>query len=282
MRYRFLYEAPGSGGLKPVMASQIIAVKVGTRPIVWNVSGTPAPVVTAQDIYVAPFGATPGTVAPPTPAPALPPNVAWGPIPPAVMVPDAQGWVPIDPSATNGGFSGPLLRLDSATVVPGGVAPGNGAGNAVAAPRNGALVKLVFQAEPVTGATSASPTLTNELERLFVNNWSDVNELGLLQFTGPGHTPCSGLSNALDIQYTADHELLAAWSLGISTSATIPGGTPVLPSGNAPRGAAGTEHLDITAWPACSYLVTLNTRRMLTDGETDDSGHTSFVTFCKD
>lgn len=282
MRYRFLCEVVGSGtGLQPVTASQVIAVKVGTRPIVWNVSGTPAPIVTAQDIYVAPFGAPPGTVAPPTPAPALPPNVPWGPIPAAVMVPDAQGWVPVDPSATNGGFSGPLLRLDSNTVLPGGAAPGNGAGNPVAAPRNGALVRIAFQAEPVSGATAATPVLTNELPRLHVNNWSDVNQLSLLQFSGPGNTPCSGVGSALDIQYTTDHELMAAWSLDISTSATIPGGEPVLPSGTVPRGAAATHHLDISAWPKCSYLVALGTRRKLTDGETDDSGHTTHVTFCK-
>jgi len=255
---------------------------VGTRPIVWNVSGTPAPVVTAQDIYVAPFGAPPGTVAPPTPAPALPPNVPWGPIPPAVMVPDADGWVPIDPSATNGGFSGPLLRLDSTSIVPGGLAPGNGAGNAVAAPASGRKVRIAFQAEPVSGATASTPTLTNELENLYVNNWSDVNLIGLAQFSGPGNTPCSGLSTALDIQYTADHELLASWGLGISTSASVPGGIPVLPSGSVPRGAAATFHIDISTWPACSYLVALTTRRKLTDGETDDSGHTNYVTFCKD
>ncbi len=283
MRYRFLCEVlGGGGGLQPVTAAQVIAVKVGTRPIVWNVSGTPAPIVTAQDIYVAPFGAPPGTVAPPTPAPALPPNVAWGPIPAAIMVPDAQGWVPVDPSATNGGVSGPLLRLDSNTVVAGGLAPGSGAGNPISAPANGKLVRIVFQAEPVGGATGSTPTLTNELERLLVNNWSDVNQLALLQFSGPGNTACSGLSNALDIQYSTDHELMAAWSLGISTSASIPGGVPVLPSGNVPRGAAGTEHLDISTWPACSYLVSLSTRRMLTDGETDDSGHTNYLTFCKD
>ena len=287
MRYRFLTEVLGSGtGLQPVTAAKVIAVKVGTRPITWNVSGTPAPIVTAQDIYVAPFGAPPGTVAPPTPAPALPPNVAWGPIPPAVMVPDADGWVPIDPSATNGGFSGPLLRLDSNSIVPGGLAPGNPPlgvpGTAVATPESGTKARIAFQAEPVSGATVSTPTLTNELENIYINNWSDVNVLGLAQFSGAGNSPCSGLTNALDIKYTADHELLAGWSLGISTSATVPGGIPVLPSGTVPRGAAGTFHIDITAWPSCSYLVSLSTSRKLTDGETDDSGHTSYVTFCKD
>ena len=283
MRYRFLTQVAG-GAKKPVLAGQIIAVKVGTRPIVWNVSGTPAPVVTAQDIYVAPSGAPPGQVAPATPAPALPPNVAWGPIPAAIMVPDADGWVPIDPAATNGGFSGPLLRLDSNSVVPGGAAPGSGAGNPVAAPQNGAMLRIEFEAEPVTGATPAAPTIGNALEKLYVNNWSDVNQLALLQFSGAGNTPCSGLSSALDIQHTTDHELLAGWSLGLSTSATIPTppGVPVMDSGTGPRGAAGTQHLNISLWPKCSYLVSLSTSRKLTDGENDDSGHTSYITFCKD
>ena len=292
MRYRFLTEVLGSGtGLLPVTAGQIIAVKVGTRPIVWNVSGTPTPIVTAQDIWVAPSGATPGTVAPPTPAPIAPLNSPWGPIPPAIMVPDADGWVPIDPSATNGGFSGPLLRLNSNSIVPGGPAPGSappppppqpGAGNPVAAPVSGKKIRIAFQAEPLTGATLATPTLTNEVENLFINNWSDVNLVNLAQFVGAGDTPCSGLVNAVDIQYTADHELMAAWSLGITTAATVPGGIPALPSGTVPRGAASTFHIDITAWPSCSYLVSLSTTRKLTDGEVDDSGHTNYVTFCKD
>ncbi len=289
MRYRFLTEVLGSGtGLQAVTAAQVLALKVGTRPIMWNIGG-PAPEVTAQDIYVAPFGATPGTVAPPTPAPALPPNVNWGPIPPAFMVPDADGWVPIDPSATNGGFSGPLLWLDSNSVVPGGPAPGsdasnpaNVAGAPVVSPQSGKKIRIAFQAEPVTGATGATPTLTNELQNLFIDNWSDVNLVDLAQFHGAGSTSCSGLSNALDIQYTTDHELMAAWGLGISTSASVPGGIPALPSGAAPRGAAATFHVDISTWPACSYLVALSTRRKLTDGETDDPGHTTYKTFCKD
>lgn len=288
MRYRFLYEAIGSGGgLQPIGAGNIAAVKVGTRPIVWNVSGTPTPVVTAQDIYVAPFGATPPG---PTPPPALPPNVPWGPIPPVVLVPDAQGWVTIDPAATNGGFSGPLIRFDSTTVVPGGAAPSSGPGVAPAAPKNGTMLRIVFEAEPVGGATLANPTLSNELERIYINNWSDVNELTLAQFTGPGSDSCSELTASLDIEFTADHELMAAWSLGISSAASIPGGPPILPSGTAPRGGVGGVppgpnpplHLDISAWPACSYTLSLSTRRMLTDGENEDSGHTRQVTFCKD
>ena len=154
----------------------------------------------------------------------------------------------------------------------------------------GTMLRIVFEAEPVSGATVSTPTLTNELENIYVNNWSDVNDLTIAQFTGPGNNSCSGLTTNLDIKYTADHELMAAWGLAISTAAMIPGGTPVLPSGTAPRGSVGGVppgltpplHQNISTWPACSYTLSLTTRRMLTDGETDDSGHTNPLTFCKD
>jgi hypothetical protein len=279
MRYRFLYESPTSGGLQPITAAHLVAVVVGSRPIVWDTGAGPGP--QPQPIYVAPSGATPpGPTPPPSPLP--PPGPAgWGPIPPVVLVPDANGWVTMDPAATNQGFSGPLVRFASETVVPGGAAPSSGPGVLPTSPKNGTMLRIVFEAEPVSGPTSAAPTLTNELAHLYVNNWSDVNDLNLAQFTGPGNTPCSALTNNLDIMYTTDHELLAAWSLGISTAASIPGGVPVLPSGVGPRGAAATHSLTISTWPACSYRVTLTTRRMLTDGEIDDSGHTNLITFCK-
>jgi hypothetical protein len=279
MRYRFLYEVIGSGaGLQPMLATNIVPVAVGSRPITWDVFGT-GPFVTSQPIYVAGSGATPpGPTPPPSPLPVGP----WGPIPPVVLVLDANGWVTMDPAATNGGFSGPLLRFASATVVPGGTAPSSGPGVPPAVPKNGTMLRIVFEAEPVTGPTVSSPTLTNQLSKLYANNWSDVNHLNLAQFIGVGNTPCSGLTNSLDILYTADHELMAAWSLGISTAASIPGGVPALPSGTAPRGGVGTQPLNISTWPACSYTVLLTTRRMLTDGEIEDSGHTNSITFCKD
>jgi hypothetical protein len=280
MRYRFLYEVLGSGvGLQPMLASNLAPVVVGSRPILWDVFGTGTPIVTSQPIYVAGSGATPpGPTPPPSPLPVGP----WGPIPDVVLVPDANGWVTIDPAATNGGFSGPLVRFASETVVPGGGAPSDGPGVAVSDPKNGKMLRIVFEAEPVTGATASTPTLTNELPKIYINNWGDVNDLNLAQFTGAGDTPCSGLTDGLDILYTADHELMASWGIGISTAASIPGGVPALPSGNVPRGAFGTQHLDISTWPACSYTVSLGTRRKLTDGEIDDSGHTNSLTFCKD
>ena len=278
MRYRFRYDL--GGGLQPILATNIISVAVGSRPITWDVFGT-GPIVTSQTIRVARSGATPPG---PTPPPAiLPPlGIPWGQIPDAVLVPDADGWVEMDPTTTNGGFSGPLLKFVSMTVVPGGTSPSSGPGVSPADPKNGTMLRIVFEAEPVTGPTIVSPTLTNELAKLYVNNWSAVNDLNLFQFIGVGNTPCSGLANSLDILYAADHELMASWSLHISTAAIIPGGDPVLPSGTIPRGGVGTEHLDISTWPKCSYSVTLKTRRMLTDGETDDPTAPNTLTFCKD
>lgn len=289
MRYRFQYEVLGSGtGLQPMLATNIVAVNVGDRPIMWDVFGA-GPILTSQTIQVAGSGATPpGPTPPPSPLP--PPGTPWGPVPPVVLVPDAKGWVTMDPAATNGGFSGPLLQFASATVVPEGIAPSSGPGVAPADPKNGTMLRIVFEAEPTTGHTPSSPTLTNELPKLYVNNWSDVNDLTIAQFNGPGNDSCSGLTTSLDIEYTADHELLAFWGLAIHTHATIPGGTPVLPSGTAPRGSVGGVppglapplHQNISTWPACSYTVSLTTRRMLTDGENDDSGHANLLTFCKD
>jgi hypothetical protein len=280
MRYRFLYEVLGSGmGLQPIVSGNIVPVVVGSRPIVWDVFGTGS-FVTSQPIYVAGSGATPAGPTPP-PSPLPPVGTPWGPIPPVVLVPDANGWVTVDPAATNGGFSGPLLKFASTSAVPGGIAPSSGPGNAPA-PKNGTKLRIVFEAETVSGPAGSTPTLTNQLANLYINNWTAVNDLTLAQFSGGSATLCSGLTNDLDIKYTADHELIAQWGLGISTAASIPGGPPALPSGTVPRGQFGTEHLDISTWPACSYIVTLLTRRMLTDGKNDDSGQINQITFCKD
>lgn len=281
MRYRFRYEVLGSGtGLLPMNSGNIVAVAVGDRPIMWDVDGS-GPRLTSQPIYVAPGGAT--TPPGPTPLPGGP--GPWPPIPPVVLGPDADGWVTIDPAATNFGFSGPLLRFASDSVVPGSARATNpaNAGNPVllANQKKGKKIRIVFEAEPVTGATPATPTLTNELETVYINNWSEVNDLNLAEFTGPGHNSCSGLTNDLHIMYTADHELMASWRVDIDSSAAIPIAMPVA-SGNTPRGAAATLPLNISTWAACSYRVTLTTVRMLTDGENDDSGWTNLLTFCKD
>lgn len=294
MRYRFLTRPAGSAATpSPVTgAGMVDAVKVGTRPVPWNfgsgVSTYP------QDIYVAGSvgyaGPMPAPLPPPPPGP---PPGSWGPMPALVLQPDAQGWVTMPPDATNQGFSGPLLRLISGALAPGGVAPGSGAGNPVAAvdQKNGLDFEIIYEAEPVSGPSLTGPTLTNALDRIHINNWIEVAEFSLDQFTAPGADACSGITNAVDIRYTMDHELVANWRLSLSTSASIPGGTPVLPGLGIPpgpgqfatvRGGNGLVHLDTTTWPACAYAVIFSRRLKMTDGEIDDDGRDPMVAvFCK-
>ena len=294
MRYRFLTRPAGSAAAPtPVTgAAMVDAVKVGTRPVPWNFGlGVQ---IYAQDIAVAGSGGYVGSMpAPFPPAPLGPPPGSWGSMPPLILQPDPFGWVTMPPDATNQGFSGPLLLLNSTAVAPGGTPPTVGPGNPVlgANQKNGLDVEIIFEAEPVTGATPSGPTLSNGLDRIHINNWIEDAEFNLDQFTAPGATPCSGITNAVDIHYTMDHELVAAWGLSLGTSAAIPGGTPVLPGLGIPlaagqfasvRGGNGVVHLNTTTWPTCAYTVAFSRRLKLTDGEDDDSGRAPQVAvFCK-
>lgn len=291
MRYRFLWRESGSAAaLQPITGSpMVVAQKVGTRPVPWNYGSGVA--TYPQDIWVVPTGGYAGAMpAPLPPAPAGPPPGTWGAMPPLMLQPDADGWVTMPPDATNQGFSGPLLRVNSAALVPGGAPPSPAAGSPVTAAdrRSGTNVELVFEAAPVSGPGAV---LSNGLPRLHVNNWLEVAAFNLDQFTAPGATPCEGISNAVDIRYTMDHELVADWGLAILTSASIPGGTPTLPGQGVPagpgqavsaRGGNGLVHLDTTTWPQCAYMVSYSRRLKLTDGENDDSGRGGVVAvFCK-
>jgi hypothetical protein len=283
MRYRFLYEHPSNPGvLVPLTGtSRISAQVVGTRPVNWDFGF--GPIETFQSIVVAGTGGTTSPPPPPVPAVIPPPGTSWGPVPPAVIIPDANGWVTVDPTVTNGALSGPLIRFISASAVPGGSATSAGdlAGNPPGSLKNGTVIRIVFEAEPVTGPSIGSPTLTNDLKKILINNWLDVNLLDLVQFAGGCCTP---LTNALGIKYTTEHELMRSWSLGISSCASSLGWVaPVLPSGPTgakPRGDNGTDNINTTTWPGCSYLVSLSTTRSLTDGEQDDLGRTNQLTFC--
>jgi hypothetical protein len=73
---------------------------------------------------------------------------------------------------------------------------------------------------------------------------------------------------------------MAAWSVGMTTSAVIPAPAPVFPSGTGPRGGSGSDFHDITTWPTCSYLISLTTRRALTTGLNDDYDKQTIKTFC--
>ena len=167
----------------------------------------------------------------------------------ACLVPDSDGWIAVDQSGLDDGFYGPLIRFDTTTVQAALDAPGNGAGNAVAAPKNGLNLRILYEAGPVGGAVA----FCNALDRIHINNWGEVRLLDLQEFSGGG-LPCSKITNAINIQYTVDHELTASWSIGISSAALFPP-PPPLPSGNTPRGGNGTHFVDVSAWPNCAYRV---------------------------
>lgn len=295
MRYRFQYEEVGSGtGLQPMTSGNIATVVVGTRPITWDVDGT-GPRVTSQPIYIVPGGDT-GVVAPTPPPAVLPPaGTDWGPIPAIAIGPDADGWIRMPLDATNSGFSGPLVRFASESVVSGSPAPTAIAGNDVNAANRkvGKMLRIVFEAEPVSGATIANPTLHNEISHIYINNSAAVNALNLAEYVAAGNA-CEGITTHLGIQYTADHEFMTGWSVSVSGAATpFPTIAPPLPSATEPasptpppsgvtsRGGFGTRTLDTSAWPRCSYTVTLTTQRKLTDGENEDPALPNSLTFCK-
>lgn len=270
-RYRFLYkDSAGSATPAPITGSLVHPVLVGARLILWDTFGTGL-AWTFQSVYIEGSGATPN----PTPTPALPPGTPWGPPPPHIVVPDANGWIAVDPNALDGGFYGPLLRFDTTQVLAALGAPGNGAGNAPTSPKNGIDLQITYEAGPVSGPA----TFSNTLARIHINNWGEVRQLDLQEFSGGG-MPCSKITNTINIQYTVDHELMAEWSIGISSAAVFPP-PPPLPSGNAPRGGFGTHFVNVAAWPACAYVVSMNTRRRLTDGENDDPTRTTQKVFCK-
>lgn len=280
MRYRFGTRPSGSVAAPTwLTGAAVVAIKVATRPVTWNFGAGQQ--LYPQDIFVAGSGGISGNapMPPPTPPPGPPPG-SWGSMPPLILQPDGDGWVTMPPDATNQGFSGPLILVDSNSFGPGGAAPGNGAGNAVAAPKSGVDVEIVFEAAPMPGGSGA--TLSNSLLRLHVDNWTEVAELTVAQLTLPGTTPCSAVTTALDLRYTMDHELVASWGVGLITSASIPGGIPVLPGGITSRGGFGTHHLDTSAWPDCAYGITFSRQLKLTDGEHDDPGRSPLVAlFCK-
>lgn len=278
MRYRFLYERGGTR--TPLVGSLLCPVIVGSRTIYWDVNGTGLE-ETFQTVVIAGSGATPD----PTPTPALPPGTPWGAPPAHVIVPDADGWITVDPNALGGGFNGALIGFDTTAPFPGGdPAPGVAAGVQVPAAnlKNGVDLALIFEATRVSGPVSP-PDYTNALSRIHINNWNEVTLLDLLQFHSGGGNPCSPLANDLDIEYTTDHERMAAWSISIVTAAPIP--ALVLPAGTATRAAGaniafGTHHEDISAWPTCSYTVRLHFRRALTTGLVDDDADHINKTFC--
>jgi hypothetical protein len=278
MRYRFLYER--SGTRTPLVGSLLCPVIVGSRTIFWDVNGTGLE-ETFQTVVIAGSGATPD----PTPTPVLPPGTPWGAPPTHVITPNSDGWITVDANALGGGFNGALIGFNTAIPFPdGNPMPGVSAGTQVPAGnlKNGVDIAIIFEATRIGGPVSP-PDYTNSLSRIHINNWNEVALLDLLQFHSGGGSPCSPLSTDLDIEYTADHELMASWNIEIITAATIPALT--LPSGTSTRSggvntAFGTHHENISSWPTCSYTVKLNFRRALTTGLLDASPDFVSKTFC--
>lgn len=271
MSYRFLFQRQGDPKPTPITGGFVAEVGDGSRLAFWNLPSQ------HQSIRIRGTGVTSPT--PPTPGP--------GPIPTHYIVPDPQGWVEVDPDALGYAFDGNLMSFASGVAVAGGpAAPGVAPGAAVppAGQKNGTDCAIIFEATRTSTKAAvnggASPDYGNSVSKVRINNWDEVGLLELLQFHSGGGTPCSPLTNALDIEYTVDHELIADWSIGLTTASGMTLTAPPPPP-STPRGGAGTHHENIAAWPTCSYKVTLTTRRRLTDGLIDDpSKVTGEKTFC--
>ena len=195
------------------------------------------------------------------------------------------------PDATNEGFSGPLLRLHSASIAPGGHRRRSAPATRSPAPsqKNGLDFEIIFEAEPTTGPAPSGPTLSNSLTASTSTTGSRTRSSALPSSTW---TRCSPITTAVDILYTMDHELVRGWQLSLSTSAVIPGGTPTLPGlgviTNPPtqtetvRGGNGSVHLNTGTWPHAPTPSPSAALLKLTDGENDDSGRSPMVAiFCK-
>lgn len=280
MHYRFLFIDPVGGMERPITGGGLVCeAVVGARVVPWDQFGTGVQ-LTYQDIVIRGTGSPSPADSDPI-APVVPPGTPWGPVPPHVLVPDGDGWVRVDTKALDNGFQGTLVCLKSAAVVTGSVPTQPGAGNdpsPVAA--SGVRLPIIFE----TATDPADPASYNrqllQAEPL-VNNWAEVRQLDIQQFTSGLLAGCTPLSSDLNILFTADHEQLRNYAVTITTAATVPGGIPVLPSGTGPRGAFGNHHVVISTWPSCSYRVWLTTQRALTDGEDDDDKDSVLVTFCK-
>jgi hypothetical protein len=196
-----------------------------------------------------------------------------------VIVPDANGWVTVDPAAIAGGFT-TLIGFNTNQDVPGGLPqPGVDAGTAVppANQRVGTDLGIVFEATRVAGPPSP-PDFSNTLAKIHINNWLEVNLLDLLQFHSGGLLACTPITTALDVEFTADHELMALWELRIDgASGSAPGHVT---GGTTPRGGFGTNQQNTSTWNNCSYVATLETRAAQTTGVTDNPGFSTQKTFC--
>lgn len=269
MSYRFLYVDPVTSAEKPVTGDMLVSDLLTSRKIPWDLNNDGTLEYAYQDLWLAGSGKTP----------VLPPGTGTA-IPLHVIVPDADGWIEVDQEAIDDGFNGVLARVNSAKIVPGGAAPGSGAGNPPADPKTGATVTFIFETRTPGGPVLRQPQTVD----VRLNNWAEVRELDLVEFQTGTDGACTGLTSTVTPKYTVQHEFLAAWSLGMSSAAS-PWTEPPLPSGAGPSPnpsvAATHAPIAVGSWPACSYTVSLSTRRALTTGESNDDPDSRLRTFCK-
>ena len=273
MKYRFLYDA--GGGPQPITGGLISPVLAGTRLVDWpqNLAGVAGAALTPtfQNVQIV------QAPAPPDPTPPVT-GAAWFAPSAHYIAVDPNGWVKVDPNAIGGGFQ-VLLGFDTtqALVAPGGDPnPGVPAGTAVpgAAQRAGKDLAIIFEATRVTTLPpGTTPDFTNGLDKIHINNWTEVNELNFVEFvTGC----CTPIDDTLSVQFTVDHEEMDAgdWSLTISSCSTS-APPDITPAASGPgvtvtaRGGSGTIVLNTSTWDNCSYTVSLATRPGLTTGLVD-------------
>ncbi|WP_184543671.1 hypothetical protein [Mucilaginibacter sp. FT3.2] len=279
LNYRFLYSLDNVN-FSPVTSAQMegTPLKVATRQITWN--GTTA----FQDVVI--------DINQPASAPdSIPADNYPNPIPDHILNPDANGWVRVDQPALDNGFYGALIYLNTNTIIGGGDAgAGLTAGDGVSAAdqKNGKMLYLKFQTTD-DPANPASTHLNTQslIGKIYVNNWNEVNLLKLEELFANGGTGCTPVKTQAHVDYTADHELMESWAIGISSAAI--GTVANLPAGNIPRGGSDKLNLATAAtlvpqfatWPSCAYSLTLSTVRKLTTGEYNDQWKTNQVIFCR-
>lgn len=273
MKYRFTYDDGSGAGPQPITGVKVCAIEAGARTRSWpGIDGAGNATAALQTVtQIVKVGPAPAPVEPGPPAFGSP---WYGP--PIHYIPvDNDGWVLVDVDAIGAGFQN-LLGFETEQAVPGG--PPNpgvlaGADVPVGNKRAGTDLKMVFEATRASNPSASPPDYSQTLNKIRINNWTEVNLLNFAEFSTGCCTP---IDQTLSVQFTVDHEEMDAgsWSLVITSCAlamplditpAASGGTVTL----SPRGGFGTIVEDTSNWANCSYTVTLNTTPALTDGHND-------------
>jgi hypothetical protein len=271
-------------GLTPITGPLVnTPLQVGQRIISWpaNLLGLAGPPVsTFEPVYVG-YGTDPTA-----------PTLGSAYISPAhYLEPDpSMGWVQFDSALLTPDIQ-VFLNFNSAGVVVGGCSlttppcigtPGGApAGTAASNPGAGSDLAIIFQA---TRQGVSAIDYSNSLCKIHINNWSEVNNLWFTQYAAGCCTP---IDSTLSVEFTVDHEQMAAgsWSLGISSCLIDENLTPTTSTVGPPavtvsgRGGYGQINVDTSLWPNCSYTVELATRPGLTTGVYDNQGIPNPLTF---